>query len=64
MIERYDPVVGTVVCVVDGAEVERPLDFVVVEHGYSRRVPVLRDNEEIRWVLGDARPHIIKTSAD
>jgi hypothetical protein len=62
-MREYDDVV----CVVDGKEVVRGLSHVEVDREDRfvgvRRIPFMSEGEEIRWVIGDSRPHIIKVQS-
>lgn len=56
-----------VVCVVNGEEVNREVDYLQAGEGAgppgcigSVAVPVLEEGEEIQWVAGDCRPHIVQ----
>lgn len=44
----------------DGELVSRPIDYVDTTERFGRSVPVLYENEEIHWALGDPYPYIVK----
>lgn len=63
-----------ITCVVNGHETWREIDHVeMIEEGslrgpdsarqITRIIPQLREDEEVVWMLGDYRPHIIKKGA-
>lgn len=53
-------------CVVNGKTVLRPLAFTEydIDWRIPRRVPKTTSNEQIVWIVGDDRAHIIKTKED
>lgn len=56
--------VELVKCVVDGKEADRMVShYERTSHGLVMPVPVTDSNEEVQWMLGDARPHIFTVKA-
>lgn len=53
---------ATMLCLVDGEPQERLVDFVEQLEGQQQRAwPVLNEGEEVVWIVGDARPWIVRT---